>query len=92
MPKRDNSTRWNSIYRMIKRALKLRHQVEHYTYYTCRDSFEEAMRLNEDDWYILTQLADALQYFEDATIALEGCAIEGEFGSIGECIPVIEDL
>ena len=50
------------------------------------------MRLDETDWFILTQLGDALQCFEDATTALEGHADDAEFGSMSEAIPVIEDL
>jgi hypothetical protein len=33
-----------------------------------------------------------MKIFEDATKALEGHATDGEFGSIGESIPVIEAL
>jgi hypothetical protein len=41
---------------------------------------------------ILTQLADAMQCFEDATLTLEGHAQFAEFGQMGECIPIIEAL
>jgi hAT family C-terminal dimerisation region len=92
VPKRDNSTRWNSVYRMIKRALQLRQQIDIFCYYSCKGDFTDDIRLNVDDWYILTQLADAMQCFEDATLMLEGHAQFAEFGQMGECIPIIEAL
>lgn len=92
MPKRDNSTRWNSVYCMIQRALKLRQPLNLFCHYTAKDDFPEVMRLHEDDWYILTHLADAMKCFEQATKALEGCAMNTEFGSMSESIPVIEAL
>jgi hypothetical protein len=95
--KRDNSTRWNSIYQMILRACKLRTWVELYCFKHKRssqdpDGFLDEMLLNDDDWYVLTALKDAMKIFEDATKALEGHATDGEFGSMGESIPVIEAL
>lgn len=92
VPKRDNSTRWNSIFQMIKRALKLRAQINLFCSYTYKDDFNDEIRLNEDDWYILTHLAAALVHFENATMALQGQAKNGEFGTMGECIPIIEAL
>ena len=50
------------------------------------------MQLNNNDWYILLHLAAALVHFKNATIALQGQAKQGQFGTIGECIPVIEAL
>jgi hypothetical protein len=35
---------------------------------------------------------DAMSIFEDATKALEGHVINGEFRLMGECIPIIEAL
>jgi hypothetical protein len=92
VPKRDNSTRWNSIYNMIKRAIKLRSQINLFCSYTYKDDFKTEMQLNDDDWYILLHLAAALVHFENATMALQGQAKEGQFGTMGECIPIIEAL
>ena len=50
------------------------------------------MLLNDDDWYVLTVLKDAMSIFKDATMALEGHVINGEFRLMGECIPIIEAL
>jgi hypothetical protein len=92
VPKQDNSTRWNSIYQMIKRALRLRQQINLFCFYTYKEDFTNDMQLNEDDWYILVQLAAALVHFENATEALQGQAKNSEFGQMGECIPIIEAL
>jgi hypothetical protein len=92
VPKRDNSTRWNSIYQMIKRAIKLRLQINLFCSYTYKDDFKPEMQLNNDDWYILLHLAAALVHFKNATMALRGQAKQGQFGAMGECIPVIEAL
>jgi hypothetical protein len=92
VPKRDNSTRWNSIYQMIKRALKLHAQINLFCSYTYKDDFNDAMRLNDEDWYILVHLAAALLHFESATMALQSQATNAEFGAMAEAIPVIEAL
>jgi hypothetical protein len=82
---------------MILRACELRTWVELYCFKHKRssqdpDGFLDEMLLNDDDWYVLTALKDAMKIFEDATKALEGHATDGEFGSMGESIPVIEAL
>ena len=50
------------------------------------------MLLNNDDWYVLIILKDAMKIFEDTTKALEGYITDGEFGLMGESIPVIKVL
>jgi len=97
VPKRDNATRWNSIYQMILRALKLKAWIELYCFKNKRtpqqkDGFLDEMLLNDDDLYVLRELGRAMKIFEDATEALQGHAKNAEFGSMGECIPVIEAL
>jgi len=47
VPKRDNSTRWNSIYEMIKRALKLRDQIKLFCAYTYVLDFKSEMVLDK---------------------------------------------
>jgi hAT family C-terminal dimerisation region len=80
------------MYQMILRALKLRAQINLFCSYTYKDNFIDEMQLNEDDWYILSHLAAALVYFENATMALQGQAQNSEFGTMAECIPIIEAL
>jgi hypothetical protein len=97
VPKRDNSTRWNSIYQMILRAIKLKAHIELYCFKNKRtpqerDGFLDEMLLNDDDWYVLRELGRVMKIFEDATEALQGHAKNAEFGSMGECIPIIEAL
>jgi hypothetical protein len=41
---------------------------------------------------VLIALKDVIKIFKDTTKALEGHVIDGEFGSIGESIPIIEAL
>jgi hypothetical protein len=72
---RDNSTRWNSWYKMISTAIQLKVAVNVY----CTQYQEnEADLLLPDDWKILQQLEDFLQSFHDATLSSEshGATIE----------------
>jgi hypothetical protein len=97
VPTRDNDTRWNSSYRMIKRALKLRKQFDFYCFNARSikpgdDGLLPAQLLIEEDWYILTQVADALYHFDYATTRLEGLGKKAEFGAMWEVIPMIEEL
>jgi hypothetical protein len=96
-PLRDNSTRWNSVYRMIKRALELRAHIEFYIFHNKQvkasdDGFTTEQLLNTDDWAILTELADGLKVFDEATLALEGKARESRFGAMWESVPTLEIL
>lgn len=92
VPKRDNSTRWNSIVLMIRRACKLVAQINLFCTYTYKTSFSEEMLLDANDWHILNHLAAAMTPFESATKAMEGQAEDAEFGTMAECIPIIEAL
>lgn len=104
VPKRDNSTRWNSIFEMILRALELRQAIDFYVFQNLKaadeyeklrkagrkEGFFEEMKLTTDDWYILRELKEALKIFAKATKSLEGKAKDLEFGTMAECIPIIE--
>jgi hypothetical protein len=57
---------------MIKRVLKLRVQINLFCSYTYKANFNDKMRLNEDNWHVLTYLTSALIYFKNATMALQG--------------------
>jgi hypothetical protein len=97
VPKRENATRWNSCFQMIKRAVVLRNQIDWFCMKNLRRNEKDIglavkQTLTDDDWYILIQMAAAMQCFEDATMALQGRAKDAQFGIMGECIPVIEDL
>ena len=69
---RDNSTRWNSWFRMIDCYLEPRHR-EAIDVFTVRDKLTED-QLSEADWDNLQKIRDFLQCFEDATLATEGKA------------------
>jgi len=94
IPRRDNSTRWNSTYRMIARALFLRQAIDYFSFQHSlsddKDKLLEQQLLNPIDWSILAQLADALKVFEAATIASEGHVKDARFGAMWECVPVLE--
>ena len=70
MPRRDNSTRWNSWYEMIDRAIRHLKQPIIRTVYEEPALSKDA--LTHDDWRILTDIRDFLQAFYDTTKATEG--------------------
>lgn len=97
VPKQDNTTRWNSAFLMIVRALSLRQQIDYFSFQnrSIRDNdggLKPEQILTPEDWLILTQLAEGLQVFHTATVALEGYAKDAKFGAMWECIPVLEVL
>ncbi|MGH2638576.1 MAG: hypothetical protein ACRDF4_04745 [Rhabdochlamydiaceae bacterium] len=97
VPKRDNTTRWNSAFIMIVRALFLRQQIDYYCYQNRSikdgdDGLKPDQTLTPEDWLILTQLAEGLKVFHTATLALEGHAKDAKFGAMWECVPSLEVL
>ncbi len=95
---RNNSTRWNSTYLMIQRALQLQSTIRIYTM-TCLEkrgpktdkAIKKLSLLSDQDWEELAELVIALQPFYQATKRLEGIAKSG-YGSLWECLPVMEYL
>ena len=76
----NNTTRWNSTYIMLNRALELKDQIQVYVN-NClakRDSkgqiadkpIHKIAQLSEEDWLSLRALKDALQPFHEATMLL----------------------
>lgn len=97
VPVRDNTTRWNSAYLMILRALVLSSQIDYYCFQNSAekkrdDGLKPEQILTPEDWLFLTQLADGLMVFHTATITLEGHAKDAKFGAMWECVPVLEVL
>jgi hAT family C-terminal dimerisation region len=86
----DNSTRWNSTFLSIQRALKVKQRLQHF----CLDYRKDLDKdyLSDDDWTTLTQVYNALEVFHQATLRLEGEAQHGHHGSIWEALPVLEAL
>jgi hypothetical protein len=97
MPKRDNSTRWNSVYYMIQRALRLKDNLDVFCSLNTRDRIGDEGLLSSQiltpvDWVVLTQIAAGLALFEEVTIDLQGFAKDAQFGAMWESIPVLERL
>ena len=70
MPRRDNSTRWNSWYEMIDRAIRYLKSSIIQTVYETPALSKDALAHN--DWHTLTNVRDFLQAFYDTTKATEG--------------------
>ncbi len=70
MPRRDNSTRWNSWYEMLYRALhRLKGPI---VAVTNEESDLQTDLLTPEEWRILGYICDFLRNFYDATKATEG--------------------
>lgn len=92
----DNSTRWNSTFTSIKRALKLRHKIDVFSSGASQLREKDgplplADVLTLDDWLILTRIAYVLEPFETATLKLQGNNATG-WGSVWQVLPTIEPL
>jgi hypothetical protein len=66
---RDNSTRWNSWYKMISTATKLKTAINLFCHQYQENNDD---LLSEKDWQDLQKLEDFLLFFHDATLATEG--------------------
>ena len=86
----DNSTRWNSHYLSIQRALKLRARLNTFCEHFSEVAGEDA--LSDVDWEQLEVVATALKPFFLLTKDLEGRAVGGHHGSAWEWLPTIEWL
>ena len=92
MAKLDNSTRWNSTYLSLERALKLRSRIrafcyeEDYAHDLGKDTLDDA------EWQQLTEIAAALKPFWQTTLRVEGNAKFASHGAIWEALPTLEAL
>lgn len=66
---RDNSTRWNSWYAMIRTATKLKAAINLFCH-QYQENGDDV--LSEKDWQDLQKLQDFLLFFHDATTGTEG--------------------
>jgi hypothetical protein len=90
---RDNSTRWNSTYRMIERALLLREAIDLFCLqFVDSGNLEASVRINDDTWVRLERLCEILKLCEYTTLRLEGSAANAHHGALWKCLPVIEYL
>ena len=70
----DVRVRWNSTYKMLERALKLRPALERLLAFDSTRVFHRTgLNLNAADWTILEKLKDILEVFVDATEFASGC-------------------
>jgi hypothetical protein len=93
----DNSTRWNSTYMMINRALIKRHEID--SFIARCDVEKEAYKrvptedhLSPDDWLILAETAAILKPFYTITMRLQSRAKDASHGSAWEVLPAMELL
>jgi hypothetical protein len=86
---------------MIQRAFLLHDQIDLYCFQHAAKSSPPkqgdeglipSQILSSNDWHLLTHLKSGLELFHHATARLQGVAKEAIFGSIWECIPIIERL
>ena len=96
----DNATRWNSLYLIIERAIKLRDRIDLFCLHhpdalhgksTKRpQSVEEQQHLlkhdilSGDDWLALNEVIDILKLFYDLTKRAEGTKLSGERGVLSD--------
>lgn len=90
MVTRDQSTRWNSTYNIIHRALKLRYGITEF----CTKFLQKVEDdwLTGDDWQQLTIIESILKHFYSATKCMEGNAERGHRGSMWEGMPCVDAI
>ncbi|KAG6989632.1 putative AC transposase [Fusarium oxysporum f. sp. conglutinans] len=95
----DGGIRWNSVYAMIERALKLRHAIDlfflHYSH--VGEGYDiSGDNLTPQDWVDLGHFHAILKPFKDLTKRMEGRANkvgrEGSHGSLHETIESLDVL
>jgi hypothetical protein len=86
----DNSTRWNSTYKSLKRGLQLKARIQLFCFEQ-RANIGNDM-LGEEDWDHLEEVMEGLKPFHQATIRVEGLAGRGHHGAVWEVLPTLEAL
>jgi hypothetical protein len=104
----DNATRWNSLYLMIERAIKLRDRIDRF----CIDHAEsmhgssnkKAQSMDEqesllkhdsltaDDWAVLTEIVAFLEKFYALTKRAEGSKLSSDRGVLSDYMTTINVL
>ena len=104
----DNATRWNSLYSMIERAIKLRDRIDRF----CID-YAETMHglsskkaqseeeracllkndaLTADDWLALTEVVSILEKFYRLTKRAEGTTLSSDRGVLSDYMTTLNEL
>lgn len=86
----DNSTRWNSTFFSLRRALEVRKRIELFCY-EYRVDLEKDL-LSDQEWVHIHQVVQGLHPFFEVTKRLEGQATNGHHGAIWEALPAIAAL
>ena len=76
----DNSTRWNSTYASLHRAVSLRKRIEQFCFDNRKDLAKDL--LSDEEWSHLKEVVDGLEPFHEATLGLEGVAKFGHYSAI----------
>jgi hypothetical protein len=103
----DNATRWNSLYLMIDRALKLKDRIDTF----CVDNADElhgALKdvpkdqrqqrslsndvLKKDDWEALAEIKTILIKFWELSVRAEGTKIQGDRGVLSDYMTTLNTL
>ncbi|KJZ70066.1 hypothetical protein HIM_10549 [Hirsutella minnesotensis 3608] len=104
----DNATRWNSLYLMIERAIKLRDRIDRF----CIDHAEfmhgssnkKALSMEEqesllkhdsltaDDWAVLTEIVAFLEKFYTLTKRAEGSKLSSDRGVLSDYLTTLNVL
>ena len=86
----DNSTRWNSTFESLKRALSLRKRIESFCFEYRADISKDI--LSNEEWSHLEEIVEGLEPFYEVTLRLEGQAKFGHHGAIWEALPALGAL
>lgn len=88
----DNSTRWNSTFLSLQRAILLKSRIQAFC---LDDDYADELEkdlLSQEEWGQVGEITNGLKVFWQATKRVEGNAKHGSHGSIWEALPLIEAL
>ena len=87
---RDNSTRWNSTFDSMMRAIDLYPALQLFSFDHEDDLGDD--KLQREDWDDIKEECAALRPFKELTIELQSQATSGNHGSVWETLPALELL
>jgi hypothetical protein len=104
----DNATRWNSLYLMIERAIKLKDRIDLFCLYEADNMHGSSMKkaytpeekerllkhdkLEKEDWDALNDVMAILKKFYDLTKRGEGTSLTGDRGILSNYMTTLNDL
>jgi hypothetical protein len=86
----DNSTRWNSTYLSLQRALQLRNRIDVYCFEYRENLYEDT--LSDGEWHQIREIVKGLHPFYEVTQQLQSNAQHSRHGAIWEAIPALSVL